>query len=248
MRPAHAGDRRGGIFVEHANRVAAFTRAAGKRPAIWGDMFYYYPDDVAQLDRDMLIFDWYYYIFPEVPRVELYNFSDFDTRALFARNGLEAWGCPMSLCPVSMPFNLPSEALGNSRSWARYLERTGGEGEMVTQWELSNTSLDLCPAVDGAIAGLLWGDAETDSMELLRGACGTLYDRPDLAPLLEELGELRLHGRHALAWLRAGSIAEMIPLASPRMTRPPLSGSGRWPRRLPRRRKRRAMATRLPAS
>ena len=205
----------GGIFVEHANRVAAFAKAAGKRPAIWGDMFYYYPDSLAKLDTDMLIFDWYYYIFEKLPRVELYNFAEVDSRALWEKYGLEAWGCPMSLCPVSMPFNLPSEAMGNARSWARYLGETGGEGEMVTQWEMSNTSLDLAPAVEGAIAGFLWGETEAEAAELLRGACALLYDRPDLAPLLEELGVLRMHGRHALAWLRAESLAEMIPLGQP---------------------------------
>jgi hypothetical protein len=209
-RKAEIGE--GGIFVAHANQVAAFARAAGKRPAIWGDMFYYYPEDLSRLDRDMLIFDWYYYVFERYPRVELYNFAELDSRALWARHGLESWGCPMSLCPVSMPYNLPSEAIANARSWARYLRETGGKGEMVTQWEMSNTSLDLCPAIEGAIAGFLWGDTEADAEELLRSSCATLYDRPDLAPLLEELGELRLHGRHALAWLRAGSVAAMIPL------------------------------------
>ena len=209
-RKAEIGE--GGIFVEHANRVAAFTKAAGKRPAIWGDMFYYYPDDLANLDKDMLIFDWYYYVFERYPRVELYNFAELDSRALWAKYGLESWGCPMSLCPVSMPYNLPSEAIGNARSWARYLRETGGEGEMVTQWELSNTSLDLCPAIEGAMAGFLWGNTDADADDLLRSSCAALYGRPDLAPLLEELGELRMHGRHALAWLRASSLAEMIPL------------------------------------
>jgi len=209
-RKAEIGE--GGIFVAHANQVAAFTKAAGKRPAIWGDMFYYYPDSLAKLDKAMLIFDWYYYIFERSPRVELYNFAELDSRALWAQHGLESWGCPMSICPVSMPFNLPSEAVGNARSWARYLRETGGEGEMVTQWELSSTSLDLCPAVEGAIAALLWGDTEADAADLLRSSCASLYDRPELAPLLEELGELRMHGRHALAWLRAGSLAAMIPL------------------------------------
>jgi hypothetical protein len=202
----------GGIFVEHANRVAAFTKAAGKRPAIWGDMFYYYGENLPNLDKDVLIFDWYYYIFERYPRVELYNFSELDSRALWAKYGLESWGCPMSVCPVSMPYNLPSEAIGNARSWARYLRETGGEGEMVTQWELSSTSLDLCPAIEGAVAGFLWGDTEAHAVDLLRASCAALYDRPNLAPLLEELGEYRLHGRHALAWLRAPSIAEMVPL------------------------------------
>ncbi len=209
-RKAEIGE--GGVFVEHANCVAAFARAAGKRPAIWGDMFYYYPEDLSNLAKDVLIFDWYYYIFERFPRVELYNFAELDSRALWAKHGLESWGCPMSICPVSMPYNLPSEAVGNARSWARYLRETGGEGEMVTQWELSSTSLDLCPAVEGAVAGLLWGNTEANDADLLRSSCAVLYDRPGLAPLLEELGELRLHGRHALAWLRAPSLAEMVPL------------------------------------
>ncbi|HEY3397578.1 MAG TPA: family 20 glycosylhydrolase [Armatimonadota bacterium] len=200
----------GGLFVAHANQVAAFTRAAGRRPAIWGDMFYYYPDDLAQLDRDVLIMDWYYYVFDRYPRVEMYGFPEVDTRAMWAQYGLEAWGCPMSICPVSMPFNLPSEALENARSWRRYLLATEGQGLMVTQWELSHTSLDLCPSVEAALAGFLWGDTEAPAEELLAASCDLLYRRPELGPLLEELGEYRMHGRHALAWLRAASLAEML--------------------------------------
>ncbi|MHB9023219.1 MAG: family 20 glycosylhydrolase [Armatimonadota bacterium] len=199
----------GGIYFEHANRVAAFTRAAGKRPAIWGDMFYYYPDDVAKLDKDILIFDWYYYIFERYPRVELFGFEEMDTQTLWKENGLESWGCPMSICPVSMPFNLPEEAIENSRSWQRYLRDFGSQGIMVTQWELSSTSVDFCPPVEAAIAGLLWGSDE-DADTLFGEACAVIYDRPRMADLLSELGEYRLHGHNALRWLRSPSLTEMI--------------------------------------
>jgi hypothetical protein len=199
----------GGIFFEHANRVAEFTRATGKRPSIWGDMFYYYPEHVAKLDKDILIFDWYYYIFERYPRVELFGFEEMDTQTMWKKHGLDSWGCPMSICPVSMPLNLPEEAIENARSWKRYLADFGSQRVMVTQWELSSTSVDFGPPIEGAIGGMLWG-SDGDADTLLGAACTEIYDRPRLADLLSEMGQYRLHGHNALRYLRAPSLTEMI--------------------------------------
>ena len=205
----------GAIYAQHANRVAALTRAAGKRPGIWGDMFYYYPSDAAALDRDILIFDWYYYTFERLPRVELFNFAEMDTRAIWRQNGLESWGCPASLWTVMMPLGLPEHAVENTKSWARYHAADPAPGIMVTQWELSTSSVDYAPPVEGAIAGLLWNPDTEEPSALFADSCRKLLGEAELAPLIEELGAKRLHGHCDLRWLRAASVADMLTYGDP---------------------------------
>ena len=107
----------GGIFVEHANRLAGLARSLGLRPAIWGDMFYYYPEALKNLRRDILIFDWYYYPFERFPKIEVFNFREIDSLALWAKHGLQAWGCAASIWDgAGIPTPRPSERLKNIRS------------------------------------------------------------------------------------------------------------------------------------
>ncbi|MHB9131710.1 MAG: family 20 glycosylhydrolase [Armatimonadota bacterium] len=204
----------GGIYVAHANKVAALTKAAGKRPAIWGDMFYYYPDDLKDLDKDTLIFDWYYYTFPKTPRVELYNFADIDSMAMWKAHGLEAWGCPSSAWSVTLPYVPPQNVIGNAWSWTRYLKESDQPGIMVTQWEMSPATIDFAPAVEGALAGFQWGSADPEKPDaLFAAACESVFGTPKVAPLISEAAQYSLHGHCDLRWLRAPSLADMLTYA-----------------------------------
>lgn len=203
----------GGIFVEHANNVAAMVRSHGKRAAIWGDMFYYYPEAVAQLDKDIIIFDWFYYSFERFPRVELFNFSEVDTRSLWERNGLDFWGCPSSVWGLA-PFNSPESSIENARSWTKYLKGSG-QGILVTQWELTASSIDFAVPVDLAIAGLLWGPETQNGLAILESACATLFDNSDVAALINEVGSYRRHGYADRRLLRVNSLAEMVTYSAP---------------------------------
>jgi hypothetical protein len=215
-KPRHHAIGEGGIFVEHANAVAAMTHDAGKRPGIWGDMFYYFPESVARLDKDVLIFDWYYYTFETAPRVELYDHQPMDTGKLYRDHGIESWGCPSSFYTAMMPVNLPDEAITNARDWTRYVLENGNKGVMVTQWELSPATIDQCVPTEAAMAGFLWGDGmATPSGELLRDACTFLYGTPELAPLLAELGAARFHGHGTRRWYNAAAQANMITYTDP---------------------------------
>ncbi|MCC6579020.1 MAG: family 20 glycosylhydrolase [Phycisphaeraceae bacterium] len=200
----------GGIFVQHANFVAGCVAEVGCRPGIWSDMFYYYPDAAAQLDKRVLLFDWYYYVFPRTPRVELYNFADFDTMALWKKHGLEAWGCPSSVFTTIMPINDPAECVDNARSWQRYLLDNHMTGMMVTQWELSKTNIRLSSATEGAMAEMFWTGTDTPTKTLLEDSCRHLYGKPELADILLEIGRLRIHGSGAMRWTRAASVASMV--------------------------------------
>lgn len=206
----------GGIFVKHANTVAAMTKDAGRRPGIWGDMFYYYPEEVPKLDQDVLIFDWYYYTFETAPRVELYDHQPMDTAKLYRANGIDSWGCPSSFYTAMMPFCLPEESITNARDWTRYCLENGSDGVMVTQWELSPATIDECVPVEAAMAGFLWGDGmTTPAGELFRDACAFLFGKPELAPLLEEIGRARFHGHGTRRWYNAVSLAQMLTYLEP---------------------------------
>ncbi|OPZ81260.1 MAG: hypothetical protein BWY76_03088 [bacterium ADurb.Bin429] len=192
------------------------TKEAGKRPGIWGDMFYYYPEEVPRLDKDVLIFDWYYYTFETAPRVELYDHEPMDTAKMYRANGIESWGCPASFYTTMMPWCLPDESVTNARDWTRYCLENGSDGIMVTQWELSPATIDQCLPVEAAMAGFLWGDdLNTPTSDLLRDACAFLYDKPELAPLLEEMGRMRFHGHGTRRWYNAQTLPQMITYLDP---------------------------------
>ncbi len=208
--PRRAQEGEGGIFLRHANRVADWVRATGNRPAIWGDMFYYHPDKMADLAHDVLVFDRHYYAFDRYPRVELFGFSEMDTQRMWQAQGIDSWGCPASFWSTSLPINLPSESLANARSWGRYLTEQGRRGMMVTQWELSPTSAALALPFDIAIGDLMWSMTAPPFPDLLTAACDVLYARPELAPLLEEMGRARFHGYADRNWVDAPSLAGML--------------------------------------
>jgi hypothetical protein len=208
--PLRAEIGEGGIFVRHANRVAAMVRAVGKRPAIWGDMFHYFPQPLEDLDTDILIFDWYYYRFRHTPGIELFGYREDDTIAVFRRHGLDVWGCPSSFYTAMMPLCLPAESIENARDWTRYLLQHQQQGIMVTQWELSPVTIDTCLPIEGAIAGFIWGDGMAAPAEaLLQQACAHLCSSTEVASCLQTLGALRFHGHAARRWLRATDLAQM---------------------------------------
>jgi hypothetical protein len=56
---------------------------------------------------------------------------------------------------------------------------------------------------------LLWNPDAQDAAGQLATACGILYQRPELAPLLSELGERRFHGHCSRHWLHAKTVGDM---------------------------------------
>ncbi|HXA81213.1 MAG TPA: family 20 glycosylhydrolase, partial [Opitutaceae bacterium] len=57
----------GAHFAGHVSRLHALTSKLGLRLALWADMFYYIPEAIAQLPRDVVAFEWYYYPFTRRP-------------------------------------------------------------------------------------------------------------------------------------------------------------------------------------
>jgi hypothetical protein len=142
-------------FAGHVSRLHALTNRLGLRLALWADMFYYIPEAIAQLPRDVVAFEWYYYPFPRRPRVELFNFAEADLAAPFKQQDIAFYGCPMNGAFRWEPLPSFSERLANIKSWWRYAHRTGAAGFLVSSWEPNRLAIELTTAIDAA-AACLW--------------------------------------------------------------------------------------------
>ncbi len=157
-------------FAGHVSRLHALTTRLGLRMALWADMFYYIPEAIAQLPRDVVAFEWYYYPFARRPRVELFNFAEADLAVQFKQHDIAFYGCPMNGAFRWEPLPSFSERLKNIKSWWRYAHRTGAEGFLVSSWEPNRLAIELTTAIDAA-AACLWlePDITEPSKMLARG-------------------------------------------------------------------------------
>jgi hypothetical protein len=146
-------------FAGHVSRLHALTSKLGLRLALWADMFYYIPEAIAQLPRDVVACEWYYYPFTRRPHVELFNFAEADLAAQFKQHSIAFYGCPMNGAFRWEPLPNFSERLENIKSWWRYAQRMGAAGFLVTSWEPNRLAIELTTAIDAAAASL-WLEPE----------------------------------------------------------------------------------------
>jgi len=111
-----------GVYLDHVRRVRDLAASHGKRTMIWGDVVHEHPDRIPEIDRDLVLLDWWY----EAAH-------DYDRVRTFAENGIEFW-----VCPGTSSWNSLFPRLGNSiENIARYAaagQRHGAQGLLVTDW------------------------------------------------------------------------------------------------------------------
>jgi hypothetical protein len=112
----------GGLFLEHVRRVRDLASAHGKRTLIWGDVAHQHPQRIAEIDRDLLMLDWWY----EAQ-------GDFDRVKRFAENGIEFWVCP-GTSSWNCLFPRIENAERNVERQAAAGRRHGATGLVNTDW------------------------------------------------------------------------------------------------------------------
>jgi hypothetical protein len=112
----------GGVFLEHVNRVRELARAHGKRTMIWADMVHAHPQRIPELDRDLLLLDWWYEADHAYDRVER-----------FAEAGLEFLVCP-GTSSWNCLFPRLENSLENIQRYAEAGKRHGARGLLLTDW------------------------------------------------------------------------------------------------------------------
>jgi hypothetical protein len=142
-------------FARYVGRLHALATSHRLRLGLWADMLVFIPEAIPQLPSDVIAYDWYYYPFRRHPRMELYNFREYDLATPLQARGIEYWGCPMNGAFRFEPMPVFGERLANAQSWWRRCNQVGAGGFLVTSWEAYRLAIELTTAVDAAIA-CLW--------------------------------------------------------------------------------------------
>jgi hypothetical protein len=183
----------GAHFAGHVRRLHALCESLGLQLGLWADMLYFTPEAIPLLPTGITAYDWYYYPFRRLPRVEFFNFAERDLAAPLSKQGIRYYGCPMNGAFRHEPLPVFGDRLGNLTSWWRRCAEVGAEGYLVTSWEAGRLALETTTAVDAAAASL-WLAPETDDAAtmLARGLERALGVRRGL-PLARRLLQADAH-------------------------------------------------------
>ncbi len=112
----------GGLFLEHVRRIRDLARDHGKRTLVWGDVVHQHPQRIPEIDRDLVLLDWWY----EAK-------GDFERVKRFAENGIEFWVCP-GTSSWNCLFPRVANAEQNVAAYADAGRRHGAAGLVNTDW------------------------------------------------------------------------------------------------------------------
>ncbi len=111
-----------GVYLEHVRRVRDLASEHGKRTMIWGDVVHQHPERIPEIDRDLVLLDWWY-------EAEL----DFDRVRVFPDHGIEFLVCPGTSSWNSL-FPRVETSRKNIARWAAAGRRHGARGLVCTDW------------------------------------------------------------------------------------------------------------------
>ncbi|MHB9056989.1 MAG: family 20 glycosylhydrolase [Paludibacteraceae bacterium] len=205
------------LFVNHCQRLNTIVKDLGRKMIMWGDMFYYFPEAIGRLDRDIIVADWYYYSFNNTPRIEAFNFSEINLSGDLKKAGFEVWGIP-SVWP-NYPFPDIFDRLANLRSWQCYGEKCKIDGIVNTDWENSLGFFSISELLYATFERMcqnydekLLPQALTETVENMTG----VKPNDEFVQDLLNLGIYQLAG-HADRILMTGSVMTMVSTAQPRI-------------------------------
>jgi hypothetical protein len=112
----------GGLYLEHVRRIRDLALAHGKQTMIWGDVVHAHPERIPEIDRDLIMLDWWYE-----------SDFDYDRVGRFAESGHDFLVCPGTSSWNSL-FPRVDNSLRNISGWADAGRRHGARGLINTDW------------------------------------------------------------------------------------------------------------------
>jgi hexosaminidase len=112
----------GGVFLDHVRRIRDLAAGHGKRTLVWGDVVHKHPGRIPEIDRDLILLDWWYEAQFDYERVKQ-----------FADNEIEFWVCP-GTSTWNCLFPRTKNSLANISGYADAGRRHGAGGLLVTDW------------------------------------------------------------------------------------------------------------------
>ncbi|MBP6506914.1 MAG: family 20 glycosylhydrolase [Opitutaceae bacterium] len=164
-------------FAGYVQRLHALNQSMGLRTGMWADMLYFLPEAIPLLPRNLIAYDWYYYPFKRLPKVEQFNYVARDLAAPLQQQGIEYWGCPMNGAFRYEPLPVFTDRLGNLRSWWNRCQKVKAQGFLVTSWESSRLALETTTVVDAAAASLWLPPEQPDSCAMLTRGLARVFPR-----------------------------------------------------------------------
>lgn len=152
-------------FAGYVGRLHKIATEHKLKVGMWADMLALLPEAIPLLPSGIAAYDWYYYPFRTLPRMELYNFRDYDLAPALRAQGIDYWGCPMNGAFRYEPLPIFGERLQNLHSWWSRCQKVGAAGFLVTSWEAYRLAMPSTLLVDAAAASL-WLNPEADDGHL----------------------------------------------------------------------------------
>lgn len=192
---ASDADGKATLYGEHFQRMARRVVGAGRRAAVWGDMFVEHPTALAFLPKGTLIFDWQYFRSP------------LESSRKFVDEGFEVVCCPAIQTYNAIWCHLP-QSEQNVRDAVSAAHQLNAYGVCVTTWEMGlfGNYETLLPAIRAS--GKLIRESESAPSHDETGAYQTLTDAPAF------LAEYARESTDYLAWARMMGI-ELQKLGGP---------------------------------
>ncbi|MDX2185804.1 MAG: family 20 glycosylhydrolase [Opitutaceae bacterium] len=154
-------------FARHVSRLQGAVARRGLELGLWGDMLALFPEAIEQVSRGTHVYEWFYYPFDHLPRLELHGFRDYDLAPALKEAGARVWGCPMNGAFRWEVLPIFRDRLENARSWYKRCQRINAHGFLVTSWEGYRVSFPVYAVIDAAIASLWLDGPDLSADEML---------------------------------------------------------------------------------
>lgn len=139
----------GGLYLEHVGRLQELAARHAKRTMIWGDVVHAHPERIAEIDKDLVLLDWWY----EAT-------FDYDRIAVFPKHRLDFGVCPGTSSWNSL-FPRIANSIANISGWAKAGREHGALAFINTDWgDLGHYNLQ-----GNSFFGFAWGAQQSWSGE-----------------------------------------------------------------------------------
>jgi len=177
----------GAHFAGHVQRLHALCQKHNLQMGMWADMLYFVPEAIPLLPAGIIAYDWYYYPFRKLPRVEFFNFAERDLATPLKQQSIKYYGCPMNGAFRYEALPVFGDRLANIRSWWRRCAEVQAEGFLVTSWEAYRLALETTTVVDAAAANLWLQPDADDAVSMLAEGLKRVFPGQPARPLARQL-------------------------------------------------------------
>ncbi len=112
----------GRLFADHVQKLHKLSSRRDKQLMVWADFAHRHPDELARVDRSVVLIDWWYE-----------ESFDADRLGKLRRKGFEVWASP-GTSTWNCLFPRVANSMGNIARWSAAGRRHGATGLLNTDW------------------------------------------------------------------------------------------------------------------